>query len=137
MKMSICQSTCEHDASLQVSISVLFVTFFHATSVAHTTSNSGAQIVPEAWMTPFLASPLIDSAVLAVQSTEISAEAAKKVSVSSFSGRGVFDHSNSLVGAESELTRVCTHCASLISFQERCIIMDQVMTYLLVISFLL
>jgi hypothetical protein len=77
-------------------------------------------------MAPLLASPLIDSAVLAAQSTEMSAEAAKKVSASSFSGRGVFDHSNSLVGAENELTRVCTHCASLISFQERCIIMDQV-----------
>lgn len=76
-------------------------------------------------MTPLIASPLIDSAVLAVQSTEISAEAAKKASTTS-SGRGVFDHSNSLIGSESELTRVCTQCAPLISFQERCIVMDQV-----------
>ena len=76
-------------------------------------------------MTPLLASPLIDSAVLAVQSTEIAAEAAKNASSSS-SGRGVFDHSNSLIGSESEMTRICAHCAPLISFQERCIVIDQV-----------
>jgi hypothetical protein len=85
-------------------------------------------------MAPLLTSPLVDTAALAVQSTEMSAEAAKKVSVSSFSGRGVFDHSNSLVGAESELTRVCAHCASLVSFQERCIVIDQVPTCHLVPS---
>lgn len=76
-------------------------------------------------MTPLLASPLIDSAVLAVQSTEIAAGAAKTASSSS-SGRGVFDHSNSLIGSESEMTRICAHCAPLISFQERCILIDQV-----------
>jgi hypothetical protein len=38
----------------------------------------------------------------------------------------VFDHSNSLIGSESEMTRVCARCTPLISFQERCIVIDQV-----------
>ena len=64
-------------------------------------------------MTPLLASPLIDSSMLAVKSTELSAS-------------GIFDHSNSLIGSESDMTRVCSQCASVVSFQERCIVVDQV-----------
>ena len=79
-------------------------------------------MVPDVWMTPLLASPLIDSSMLAVKSTELSAKAAEKTSSS---GRGIFDHSNSLIGSESDMTRVCS-CASGVSFQERCIVVDQV-----------
>jgi hypothetical protein len=68
-------------------------------------------MVPDVWMTPLLASPLIDSSMLAVKSTELS---------------GIFDHSNSLIGSESDMTRVCSHCAPVVSFQERCIVVDQV-----------
>jgi hypothetical protein len=87
-----------------------------------------AQMVPDMWMTPLLESPLIDSApprraMLAVKSTELSAQAAGKTSSS---GRGIFDHSNSLIGSESDMTRVCSQCASGVSFQERCIVVDQV-----------
>ncbi len=87
--------------------------------------NFVAQMVPDLWMTPLLASPLIDSSILAVKSTEICAKAAEKASSSS-SSRGIFDHSNSLIGSESEISRACAHCASLIAFQERCIVVDQV-----------
>ncbi len=80
-------------------------------------------MVPDVWMTPLLASPLIDSSMLAVKSTELSAKAAEKTSSS---GRGIFDHSNSLIGSESDMTRVCSQCASVVSFQERCIVVDQV-----------
>ena len=80
-------------------------------------------MLPESWMTPLLGSPLIDSVALAVRSTEISAEVAKKAATS---GRGIFDHSNSLIGSESEMTRACSHCSPLIAFQERCILVDQV-----------
>jgi len=86
MKMSICASAFESDAC--------------------------AQMVPDVWMTPLLASPLIDSSMLAVKSTELSAS-------------GIFDHSNSLIGSESDMTRVCSQCASVVSLQERCIVVDQ------------
>ena len=83
-----------------------------------------AQMVPDVWMTPLLASPLIDSSMLAVKSTELSMAKAAEKAFSS--GRGIFDHSNSLIGSESDMTRVCSQCASFVSFQERCIVVDQV-----------
>ena len=66
----------------------------------------------KAFKTPLPASPFMDSSMLALKSTELSAS-------------GIFDHSNSLIGSESDMTRVCS-CASGVSFQERCIVVDQV-----------
>ncbi len=82
------------------------------------------QMLPESWMTPLLGSPLLDSVPLSVHSTEMSAQVAKKAAAS---GRGgIFDHSNSLVGSESEMSMACAHCKPLIAFQERCVLVDQV-----------
>ncbi len=74
-------------------------------------------------MSPLLTSPLVDSVALAAHGTKIAAEVAKKVATS---GRSIFDHSNSLIGSESEMTRACAHCSPLIAFQERCILVDEV-----------
>ena len=82
------------------------------------------QMLPESWITPLLASPLIDSSVLAVQSTE---EAGKKIAASS-SARAGFE---ALSGSDSEMTRVACNCAALIAFQDRCMVIDKVTTHLL------
>ena len=81
------------------------------------------QMLPESWITPLLASPLIDSSVLAVQSTE---EAGKKIAASS-SARAGFE---ALSGSDSEMTRVACNCAALIAFQDRCMVIDKVTTHL-------
>ncbi len=127
MKMSICDSAFETDACMQVpSMLISKRRACHPRLSRHflVPRNFAAQMVPDLWMTPLLSSPLIDSSILAVKSTEICAKAAGKASSSSL-GRGIFDHSNSLIGSESELSRACAHCASLIAFQERCIVVDQ------------
>jgi hypothetical protein len=81
-------------------------------------SRAQSMEIPAAWKefkifkNPLPAPPFIDSSMFAVKSTALSAS-------------GIFDHSNSLIGSESDMTRVCS-CASGVSFQERCIVVDQV-----------
>ena len=134
MKMSICHSSCEADVSMQVStafilsharaISSLFISCSCRLLSPVCYLSLAMQMLPESWMTPLLGSPLLDSVPLSVPITKMSAEVAKKAAAS---GRGIFDHSNSLIGSESEMTRACAHCSPLIAFQERCVLVDQVM----------
>jgi hypothetical protein len=80
-------------------------------------------MAPESWIAPLVASPLIDSSVLAVQSTDLAAKSAKKLPASSAVRSG---HSGHVFGSENELSRTCAHCCSLVSVQERCIEIDKV-----------
>ena len=147
MKMSICASAFESDACMQVfsaafsnkSLSSLFSLsfYFHTFSRTRLLVIRLPKMLPELWMAPLLASPLLDSPVLAEKSTEMCAKAAGKASTSS-SGRGsfgIFDHSNSLIGTESDVARTCSHCAHTVAFQQRCIVVDQVRHLNRVVSF--
>jgi len=127
LKMGICKSATESEASMQVLSGFCYKkTLLHDQSCHSciffcrpSSCHCGAQMLPESWITPLLASPLIDSSVLAVKSTE---EAAKKIAASS-SARASFE---ALSGSESEMTRAACNCAALIAFQDRCMVIDKV-----------